>query len=141
MMTPGSDYSYLVTTPEFRPASGLLSTQSERVQVRRRVAVHVSIDRPHRETLPSSSSSGGGAVSHRSVSMDDASSEGQPRTADAGKEAKLKIALIGDSGVGKTCILLRFSEDSFTFDFLSTIGCGQKPARAATTRRPCAFTD
>lgn len=33
-----------------------------------------------------------------------------------------KILLIGDSGVGKSCILLRFSEDSFTSSFITTIG-------------------
>jgi len=30
--------------------------------------------------------------------------------------------LIGDSGVGKTCILFRFSEDAFNTSFISTIG-------------------
>ena len=33
-----------------------------------------------------------------------------------------KILLIGDSGVGKTCILCRFSDDSFNSSFISTIG-------------------
>lgn len=33
-----------------------------------------------------------------------------------------KLLLIGDSGVGKTCILFRFSDDAFTTTFLSTIG-------------------
>jgi len=33
-----------------------------------------------------------------------------------------KLLLIGDSGVGKTCILFRFSDDSFTSTFISTIG-------------------
>lgn len=33
-----------------------------------------------------------------------------------------KLLLIGDSGVGKTCILFRFSEDNFTTTFISTIG-------------------
>ena len=33
-----------------------------------------------------------------------------------------KILLIGDSGVGKTCILCRFSDDSFNASFISTIG-------------------
>lgn len=36
-----------------------------------------------------------------------------------------KLLLIGDSGVGKTCILVRFSEDAFNSTFISTIGvCG-----------------
>merc|ERR1712066_867652 len=34
----------------------------------------------------------------------------------------LKLLLIGDSGVGKTCLLFRFAEDSFNPAFISTIG-------------------
>ena len=33
-----------------------------------------------------------------------------------------KLLLIGDSGVGKTCVLFRFSEDQFNSTFISTIG-------------------
>jgi len=33
-----------------------------------------------------------------------------------------KILLIGDSGVGKSCILLRFADDSWTESHISTIG-------------------
>ncbi|XP_074599762.1 ras-related protein Rab-10-like [Brevipalpus obovatus] len=33
-----------------------------------------------------------------------------------------KLLLIGDSGVGKTCILFRFSDDTFHSTFISTIG-------------------
>lgn len=33
-----------------------------------------------------------------------------------------KLLLIGDSGVGKTCILFRFAEDAFNTTFISTIG-------------------
>lgn len=33
-----------------------------------------------------------------------------------------KLLLIGDSGVGKTCVLFRFSEDAFNTSFISTIG-------------------
>jgi GTPase SAR1 family protein len=33
-----------------------------------------------------------------------------------------KLLLIGDSGVGKTCILFRFSDDSYNSTFISTIG-------------------
>eukprot|EP00835_Amoeboradix_gromovi_P002222 NODE_121_length_18880_cov_0.205687.p7 type:complete len:173 gc:universal NODE_121_length_18880_cov_0.205687:3440-2922(-) len=34
----------------------------------------------------------------------------------------MKLLLIGDSGVGKSCLLLRFSDDSFTPSFIATIG-------------------
>jgi len=33
-----------------------------------------------------------------------------------------KILLIGDSGVGKSCLLLRFSDGSYTDSYISTIG-------------------
>ena len=33
-----------------------------------------------------------------------------------------KLLLIGDSGVGKSAILLRFADDSFTESYMSTIG-------------------
>jgi len=33
-----------------------------------------------------------------------------------------KLLIIGDSGVGKSCLLLRFSDDIFTDSFISTIG-------------------
>lgn len=33
-----------------------------------------------------------------------------------------KLLLIGDSGVGKTCVLHRFSDDAFQSTFISTIG-------------------
>ncbi|TYJ57608.1 GTP-binding protein ypt2 [Cryptococcus floricola] len=34
----------------------------------------------------------------------------------------IKLLLIGDSGVGKSCLLLRFCEDSWTPSFITTIG-------------------
>ena len=34
----------------------------------------------------------------------------------------IKLLLIGDSGVGKSCLLLRFADDSFTPQFITTIG-------------------
>lgn len=37
-----------------------------------------------------------------------------------------KLLLIGDSGVGKTCVLFRFSEDAFNSTFISTIGKAQQ---------------
>ena len=33
-----------------------------------------------------------------------------------------KLLIIGESGVGKTCLLLRFTDDSFTNNHLTTIG-------------------
>uniref|UniRef100_A0A7S0V162 Uncharacterized protein n=1 Tax=Polytomella parva TaxID=51329 RepID=A0A7S0V162_9CHLO len=41
----------------------------------------------------------------------------------------VKLLLIGDSGVGKSCLLLRFSEDSFTSSFITTIGIDFKIKR------------
>ena len=49
-----------------------------------------------------------------------------------------KLLLIGDSGVGKTCVLFRFSEDAFNSTFISTIGsgAGERPgAREARAGR------
>eukprot|EP01083_Nonionella_stella_P001537 4424_1 len=34
----------------------------------------------------------------------------------------IKLLMIGDSGVGKSCLLLRFSDDQFTTSFITTIG-------------------
>eukprot|EP01056_Protomagalhaensia_sp_Gyna25_P004116 Protomagalhaensia_sp_Gyna_25__4115@NODE_372_length_3667_cov_82_937431_g286_i0_p2_GENE_NODE_372_length_3667_cov_82_937431_g286_i0NODE_372_length_3667_cov_82_937431_g286_i0_p2_ORF_typecomplete_len212_score37_37Ras/PF00071_22/2_7e65Roc/PF08477_13/1_7e25Arf/PF00025_21/8_4e17MMR_HSR1/PF01926_23/3_4e07Gtr1_RagA/PF04670_12/4_1e07RsgA_GTPase/PF03193_16/1_7RsgA_GTPase/PF03193_16/0_005GTP_EFTU/PF00009_27/8_6e06SRPRB/PF09439_10/9_5e06FeoB_N/PF02421_18/0_00015Dynamin_N/PF00350_23/2_9Dynamin_N/PF00350_23/5_7 len=34
----------------------------------------------------------------------------------------LKLVLIGDTGVGKSCLLLRFADDTFTDSYISTIG-------------------
>ncbi|GMM41293.1 hypothetical protein FOG51_02175 [Hanseniaspora uvarum] len=33
-----------------------------------------------------------------------------------------KLLLIGDSGVGKSCLLLRFADNSYNSDYISTIG-------------------
>lgn len=35
----------------------------------------------------------------------------------------IKLLLIGDSGVGKSAILMRFADDSFSQSFITTIGC------------------
>lgn len=34
----------------------------------------------------------------------------------------LKVLLIGDSGVGKSCLLLRFADDTYSDTYISTIG-------------------
>jgi len=43
-------------------------------------------------------------------------------TRNASYDFLIKLLLIGDSGVGKSCLLLRFSDDSFTTSFITTIG-------------------
>ena len=62
-----------------------------------------------------------------------------------------KLVLIGDTGVGKSCLLLRFADDAFTESFISTIGVdfvSSRPrfaggfglcrrARALRWRAPC----
>jgi Ras-related protein Rab-8A len=51
-----------------------------------------------------------------------ASSAASQQAAPAGYDHLIKLLVIGDSGVGKSCLLLRFCDDSFTPSFISTIG-------------------
>ena len=37
-------------------------------------------------------------------------------------DSLFKLLIIGDSGVGKSCILLRFADDTYTESYISTIG-------------------
>ncbi|XP_004487032.1 ras-related protein RABE1c-like [Cicer arietinum] len=49
----------------------------------------------------------------------------KPR-AGADPDYLIKLLLIGDSGVGKSCLLLRFSDGSFTTNFITTLGIDYK---------------
>ena len=37
-----------------------------------------------------------------------------------------KLLLIGDSGVGKSCLLLRFADDTYSESYISTMARSQK---------------
>ncbi|KPP60142.1 hypothetical protein Z043_121878, partial [Scleropages formosus] len=51
-----------------------------------------------------------------------------------------KLLLIGDSGVGKTCLIIRFAEDNFNSTYISTIGkyTGLRGPFSAASLRACA---
>ena len=51
-------------------------------------------------------------------------------------EMTIKILLVGNSAVGKTCILLRYSDNKFQGDFLSTIGLDFKVKHMTIDDKP-----
>ncbi|WZY81004.1 hypothetical protein YC2023_027388 [Brassica napus] len=57
-----------------------------------------------------------------SASFDPISMAAPPARGRADYDYLIKLLLIGDSGVGKSCLLLRFSDGSFTTSFITTIG-------------------
>lgn len=48
------------------------------------------------------------------------------------KSVSLKFLIVGDSGVGKTSLLMRYSENKFNTDFLTTIGVDFKVKKIET---------
>lgn len=52
-----------------------------------------------------------------------------------GGAATLKYLVIGDSGVGKTSLLMRYCEDVFHTDLLSTVGVDFKIKRTKIDNR------
>ncbi|KCZ74089.1 hypothetical protein H311_04949, partial [Anncaliia algerae PRA109] len=48
-----------------------------------------------------------------------------------------KITLIGDSGVGKTCFLLRYTDEIFADEYVSTIGVDFKIKTVTLENKKC----
>ena len=44
----------------------------------------------------------------------------------AAYDQNIKLLLIGDSGVGKTCLMLRYAQDMFSPTFITTVGIDYK---------------
>ena len=53
-------------------------------------------------------------------------------------EATYKILILGDSGVGKTCLIFRFIENIFSDSYISTIG---KLVVLPSCKRACIFDE
>lgn len=49
----------------------------------------------------------------------------------------LQFVLIGDTGVGKSCILLRFADDTFTDSYMSTIGVDFRFRTVEVDKKTC----
>lgn len=52
------------------------------------------------------------------------------------KSTTLKFLVVGDSGVGKTSLLVRYCDDTFQTDYLSTIGVDFKIKRIEHNGQP-----
>ena len=46
----------------------------------------------------------------------------EPTSSDITEEYKLKVVVVGDSGVGKTNLIKRFASDEFSLDSKATVG-------------------
>ena len=55
---------------------------------------------------------------------------------DGGKAISRKVIVVGNSGVGKTALVLRFVQDSYTEDLAGTIG-GEAAQIYTPWPRPC----
>jgi len=68
--------------------------------------------------MPSFSSSGAPAMGMRSRSND--------YGAETEYDANIKLLLMGDSGVGKTCLMLQYADHTFSITFITTVGIDYK---------------
>ena len=55
-----------------------------------------------------------------------ASSEDWEGESEEWYDHSIKILMIGDSGVGKTCLVLRYTSDQYSSTFITTIGIDYK---------------